>query len=456
MMRVTSQSLATQLNDSLQQASQRLAKAQEIVTSGQKINQLSDDPVSAVQVLGLRSIENSLAQYKRNIDNSQPFLQQADTTLGNVTDALNQAKTIALQAANGLNTATDNQSSAAQVQQILQQVLSESNTTVGNRSLFGGFLNGSPAFAQGANGVDYQGDNGQIAIQTSPTSSLPINLLGNQVFQGAGVPGGVGIFDVLQNLQSTLQGSGAANSLNLAVNLDGTLSAGSGFSPTDAVGTETNAATLTGEADFSTTVTVFDSLGQAHDLTFLFAKTGAATFKYRVVANSSEITGGTAGDFYQVAPEGTLTFKPDGTLNAGSSTATDITLSGLKDGAADIAITAANLNFTGSTQLPQPSAVLSLTQTNANGIQAQIGQLAAALDQISTFRAQVGARLNNAQTASDAVVTLQDHATAQRSNLEDADILSAYSDFTRLQQAFQAALQSAALAIRPTLLDFLQ
>ena len=456
MMRVTTQSLATQLNDSLQQAYQRLAKAQQIVTSGQKISQLSDDPVGATQVLGLQNFQASLTQYKRNIDNSQPFLQQADSTLSNVTDALNQAKTIGLQAANGINTAIDNQSSAAQVKQILQQVLAESNTTVGNRSLFGGFLSGAPAFVQGANGVDYQGDNGQILIQTSQNASLPINLLGNQVFQGAGVTGGVGIFDALQDLQSTLQGTGATNSLNLAVNLDGTLSAGSGFSPTDAVGVEAAAATFSGEADFSTTATVFDSLGQAHNLTFLFAKTGATTFKYRVVANSSEITGGTAGDLYQVAPEGTLTFNPDGTLNSGSSTTTNITLSGLKDGAADISFASANLNFSGSTQLSQPSAVLSLTQTNANGIQAQVGQLDAALDQVSTFRAEVGARLNSAQAASDAVVTLQDHATAQRSNLEDADILSAYSDFTRLQQAFQAALQSAALAIQPTLLDFLQ
>ena len=456
MMRVTSQSLSTQVADSLQQAYQRLAQAQEIVTSGQKINHLSDDPVSATQVLGLRTIEDSLARYKRNIDNSQPFLEQADTALSNVSDALNQAKQIALQMANGTYTAVDRQSSAAQVQQILQQVLSESNTTVGNRFLFGGFLNGSPAFVQGANGVSYQGDNGQIFIQTNPNNSLPINLLGNQVFQGAGVPGGVGIFGALQDLESTLQGGSAVNSVNLAVNLDAALATGTGFSPTDAVGTEATPATFTGEANFSTTVAVFDSSGQAHDLTFLFAKTSATTFKYRVVANSNEIIGGTAGDFYQVAPEGTLAFNPDGTLNAGASTTTDFTLAGLKDGAADITISAANLSFNGSAQLSQPAAVLSLTQTNTNGIQAQIGQLDAGLDQISKFRAEVGARLNSAQAASDAVVTLQDHATAQRSNLEDVDILSAYSDFTRLQQAFQAALQSSAQIIQPTLLDFLQ
>jgi flagellar hook-associated protein 3 FlgL len=456
MMRVTSQSLSTQVIDSLQQAYQRLAQAQEVVSSGRRINHLSDDPIGATRVMGLRSVETSLAQYLSNINNSRPFLEAADTALSNVTNGLNRAKEIALSMANATNSAVDRQAAATEVQQIFQQILSLGNTTVENRALFGGYLNGTPAFAQGANRVNYQGDNGQILIQTSPNGSLPINLLGNQVFQGVGIVGGVGIFDVLQDLQATLQGNGSANSLNLAVNLDSTLTAGTGFTPTDAVGTEATPATLTGEASFSTDVTVFDSLGQAHNLTFLFAKTGASTFKYRVVANSSEINGGTPGDWYQVAPEGTLQFNADGSLNAAGSTLTDINISGLNDGAADITISAANLSFAGSTQLAQPSVVLSQTQTNANGIQAQIGRLDAALAQISRFRAEVGPRLNSLQTASDAITVMKDHTTAQRSNIEDADALSAYSDFARFQNAFQAALQSAAQVIKPSLLDFLK
>ncbi len=455
MMRVTSQSLSTQVIDSLQQAYQRVAQAQEVVTSGRRINHLSDDPIGATRVLGLRSVEASLAQYQSNINNSQPFLEAADTALSNVTDGLNRAKEIALSMANDTNTAVDRQSAAAEVQQIFQQILSLSNTTVENRSLFGGYLNGTAAFAEGANRVNYQGDNGQILIQTSASGSIPINLPGNQVFQGVGMVGGVGIFDALQDLQATLQGSGSANSLNLAVNLNSASTAGTGFTPTNAVGTEATPATLTGEASFSTGVTVFDSLGQAHNLTFLFAKTGASTFKYRVVANSGEINGGTPGDWYQVAPEGTLQFNTDGSLDAAGSTLTDINISGLKDNAADIAISAANLSFAGSTQLTEPSVVLSQTQTNTNGIQAQIGRLDAALDQISRFRAEVGARLNSAQAASDAITVMKDHTTAQRSNLEDADALSAYSDFARLQNAFQAALQSASQVIKPTLLDYL-
>jgi len=455
-MRVTSQSLSTQVIDSLQQAYQRVAQAQEVITSGRRINHLSDDPVGATRTMVLRSYGESLSQYKRNIDNSLPFLDQADSVLSRVFDGLNRAKEIALAMANDTNAPADRQSAAVEVHQILLQILSEANTKVENRSLFGGYLNGTAAFTQAASGVQYEGDNGEIAIQVNPTSSINLNLLGNEIFQGVRVAGGTGIFDALQDLEAVLRGGQSSTNMSLAVNLDANLVAGSGFSPANAVGTEASAATFLGEADFSTAISVFDSKGQAHDVTFLFAKTAATTFKYRVVADSEEIAGGTAGDLYQIAPEGTLEFNADGTFDAGSSNVTDITLSALADGAADISVSAADLSFGGSTQQAQPSSVLSQAQSNANGMQAQIGRLDAALEQISRFRAEIGSRLNTAQTASDAVTVMQDHTTAQRSKIEDADVLSAYSDFARLQNAFQAALQSASQIIQPSLLDFLK
>ncbi|HEY2919240.1 MAG TPA: hypothetical protein VGK77_09635 [Candidatus Binatia bacterium] len=43
-----------------------------------------------------------------------------------------------------------------------------------------------------------------------------------------------------------------------------------------------------------------------------------------------------------------------------------------------------------STQLSDVPAVLALTQTNNNGLHAQVGRLDAALTQISSFRAEVG------------------------------------------------------------------
>ena len=109
----------------------------------------------------------------------------------------------------------------------------------------------------------------------------------------------------------------------------------------------------------------------------------------------------------------------------------------------------------GSTHLAAPSAVLKLAQTNTNGLHAQLGRLDAAIDQVLTFRAELGARLNSAKVAGDAAGMLKDRTLAQRSQIEDADALAAYSDFARYQQAFEAAIQSASQIIRPSLLDYL-
>jgi hypothetical protein len=71
------------------------------------------------------------------------------------------------------------------------------------------------------------------------------------------------------------------------------------------------------------TATVFNSKGTEDKLTFLFAKTGATTYRYRVVANSAEITGGTSGNLYQVAPERFWSFNASDALDAGAKQPND-------------------------------------------------------------------------------------------------------------------------------------
>jgi flagellar hook-associated protein 3 FlgL len=455
-MRVTSQMLGIQVNDGLQRAYQRLARAQEVVTSGRRINRLADDPIGATRAMNLRTFENSVAQYSRNIANTMPYLEQADAAFDDVVKGLTRAKEITVQMSNAVYSPVERSAAAREVRQIFEHLLSVANTKIENRFLFGGFKNGTAPFAPSAAGVDYLGDSGDVRIETGAMSTLSINFLGNQVFQAAGVAGGQGIFDILRDLESLLNGQSAPNALNLAVNLDDTIAPGSGFSPPDAIGTEAPAATFIGEADFSTTVTVFDSKGAAHELIFLFAKTGATSYSYRVAANSAEITGGTPGNLYQVALEGTLNFTGAGILDTGTSALADINLVGLANGAADITIAAADLSFAGSTQTAQSSAALSLQQTNGNGFATQLGRIDAAIDQILSFRAEAGARLNSAELTAEALEGLRIRTVGERSRIEDADVLTAYSDFARLQSAFDAALQSASQVLRPSLLDFLR
>src|SRR3712207_2150012 len=95
-MRITTSMMSAQVTHGLQQAYRRVADAQETVTTGRRINHLSDDPIGATRTLRFRGFEAALSQYERNIQNSVPFLEQADATLGAVTENLQRAKEITL------------------------------------------------------------------------------------------------------------------------------------------------------------------------------------------------------------------------------------------------------------------------------------------------------------------------------------------------------------------------
>lgn len=181
-----------------------------------------------------------------------------------------------------------------------------------------------------------------------------------------------GLSAIIVNNQSLVAPT-ETSTLTLVANVDATTTtSGTGFTVGDKAGNEADPATYFSDADFSTVLTVFDSLGQAHDLTFLFDKTAASTWAYRVVANGGEITGGTAGKLRQVSAAGaTLKFKTDGTLNTTASTFTKLqsttSATGIiwNNGAATQILSSSKVGFTGTTQFALPSSVSSLSQNGA-------------------------------------------------------------------------------------------
>jgi len=161
------------------------------------------------------------------------------------------------------------------------------------------------------------------------------------------------------------------STINLALNLDATNSAPAAALPADVAGTEDLPGNWFAGANFSTVLTVYDSLGQGHDLTYLFRQSGTANqWNYRVVANASEVTGGTAGNFRQInGAGGLLAFNPDGTLDTANSNITNIGAVAWANGSNAQTITGANIDFTGTTQFALQSAVSQITQNgNQSGI----------------------------------------------------------------------------------------
>jgi flagellar hook protein FlgE len=161
------------------------------------------------------------------------------------------------------------------------------------------------------------------------------------------------------------------DTIGVALNLDATSTPPLTAMPADAAGTQDTPGNWFAGSNFSTVVTIYDSLGQGHDLTYLFRKTATANqWNVRVLANGDEITGGTAGQLRQINAAGEiLAFNANGTLNTGASTITAIGPVAWNNGASAQSVVAANNTFTGSTQFALPSSV---SQVNQNGSQSGI------------------------------------------------------------------------------------
>jgi flagellar hook protein FlgE len=108
-------------------------------------------------------------------------------------------------------------------------------------------------------------------------------------------------------------------------------------------------------SNFSTPITVYDSLGASHVLTLNFQKTGDNQWSYQVTVPGDEVSGGTAGTAFDISgARGTLTFDTNGQLtDPPNGTPMAFSVTGLSDGATDLSLTWNPYNSDGSGRITQ-------------------------------------------------------------------------------------------------------
>jgi flagellar hook protein FlgE len=109
---------------------------------------------------------------------------------------------------------------------------------------------------------------------------------------------------------------------------------------------------------FSTPVTIFDSLGQSHQATVSYTKTGTNTWSYSVDLPAGDYAPGTATN-----NTGTLTFDTSGNLVSPTGSVNNITFSTLTDGASDLSF---NWNLNNSSGTPTISQLAAASSNTAN------------------------------------------------------------------------------------------
>ena len=187
----------------IQQSEQNANIATQQVSSGRRVNQLSDDPAASANIVLNHNQSSKDDQFLQNIATLQPRLQVADSSLSDVVTALTRALSLGTEGANGTLNNADRQAVAQEVQGIQSQVVSLANASYQGTYLFGGTAVGSQPFTLDTTTglVTYNGNTSVTHVQTTDGNSIQTNIPGSQLFQNASGS----VFTALQDLNAALQ-----------------------------------------------------------------------------------------------------------------------------------------------------------------------------------------------------------------------------------------------------------
>jgi flagellar hook-associated protein 3 FlgL len=191
---------------------QQEVQTQRQISSGYKVQDASDAPAQTADLVNLGSSLARTRAYQTNLSGVQVEAQSADQALASATTLLDSARVLAQQGANTTATASDRQTLALQVQNIQDQIVSISNTTVAGRYIFGGDQDQSPPYqsnnsaASGVNAPTAQSASRTIVNPQGFTVYQP--LTANQIFNptdNTGAPTANNTLVALQSLKTALQ-----------------------------------------------------------------------------------------------------------------------------------------------------------------------------------------------------------------------------------------------------------
>lgn len=165
-----------------------LSNVQQQLSTGKKLLRPSDDPVGSAQVIRLTEEIDLIAQYKKNNNLLTNSIEQEETILGNVTNNIQRARQLMIQAGNGILNVDDRKAISIEIGQIRDQIFDAMNSQNANGEyIFAGYQSATPAFTYTAgaagNKYSFEGDEGINDIRISNTFSLAMNNSGQTVFE---------------------------------------------------------------------------------------------------------------------------------------------------------------------------------------------------------------------------------------------------------------------------------
>jgi flagellar hook-associated protein 3 FlgL len=179
----------------------------EQISSGRRMLTPSDNPAAYVRALEVSQADAGNTQYASNRRSAMASFGMLESTLGDVSNLLQNAQELAVYAGNGTLNDSGRSAIATELRGNLDELLGLANRSDGNgQYLFSGFQTAAP-FAGTGSGIQYSGDEGVRMIQVSASRQLGVNEPGREVFERVPASGGgyQSMFKTLSNLIDILE-----------------------------------------------------------------------------------------------------------------------------------------------------------------------------------------------------------------------------------------------------------
>ncbi|TXI73739.1 MAG: flagellar hook-associated protein 3 [Limnohabitans sp.] len=394
----------------------KLATLQENLTSGKRVVKASDDPTAAAQAERSLTRLARIAADQRALEAQKNTITVGESTLGDITDALQRFRELTVNAGSGTLTTSERKTIAVELTGLREQILSYANRKDNNgQPLFaalGSALNPFSGPQPTVPGPDYQflGLPGQPA---SSETAIPGALDGESAFMLQTRRDGAYNVNVTNVPAGYIDPSRTLQTGNVAV-VDNSLLTGLGYTITvNSVSTAAGTTTV----DY----TVTDSAGNPpiNNTASFSATLNPPTFSVPDMPGMTlQITGtATAGDVISLKPSPSI-------------------FSVLDDAIRDIG-GAVNGNAA------------------AQAVSQALHNIDIGMGRIHAVRGQAGDLLNRADRISDNQDMRSVQLEADRSRAEDLDMIKGVSDFQNQQTGYQAALQSYAQMQKLSLFNYI-
>jgi flagellar hook-associated protein 3 FlgL len=220
-MRITNSIITQNAINAMLTSQQGMNVASSQVTSGLRIQTISDAPTDGTQVMLANSQLRALAQYQKNVQSAQAKSDAQENALNSVSDLISRAQQLGIQqSGSGTATAQTRSQVQAEVNELLKSAVSLGNTKHNGGFLFGGTRPDVQPF-------DVSNGPPIAFTTTSPSGSAPMEITSGQqltpVDDGTTIFGDTnsGVLKTLQDLSVALGSNNDQQIQTATANLQG-------------------------------------------------------------------------------------------------------------------------------------------------------------------------------------------------------------------------------------------